>query len=98
MSWRRTDDAPGGGKRKKMTERYDRKILLFKNGELLTLDEIVTKTKFSKSYIYELMDQNRFPRSIKFSVQTVRWISDDVNKWFENFVNDAGVREKRKSV
>ncbi|MXV35931.1 MULTISPECIES: AlpA family transcriptional regulator [unclassified Saccharibacter] len=66
---------------------------LFDSGELLTLEEILNKTKFSKTYLYKLMKEGGFPRSIKFSVQTVRWPSDEVNSWFENFSNDGEPEE-----
>ncbi|GBQ09052.1 helix-turn-helix transcriptional regulator [Saccharibacter floricola] len=76
-----------------MTQVEKRREILFESGELLTLDEILEKTKFSKTYIYASMKNGRFPRSIKFSTKTVRWPSDDVNKWFEAFINGCAPAE-----
>lgn len=51
--------------------------------KLLTLKQVSEIVSFQRSYIYNMMSENKFPRPIKFGRYN-RWIKSEVEKW----VND----------
>lgn len=48
---------------------------------ILRMREVERRTGFKKSYIYELINKNQFPPSIRIGAQTVGWNSVDVDNW-----------------
>ena len=46
--------------------------------KLLTLDQVKQMTTLSRSTIYGLMAQNRFPLPIRVGLRAVRWIEAEV--------------------
>lgn len=48
---------------------------------ILRLCEVERRTGFKKSYIYELIQKNQFPLSIRIGAHTVGWNSIDVDNW-----------------
>lgn len=56
-----------------------------KNGareRFLKLEEVEARTGFRKSSIYKWMDEDGFPKSVKFG-RSVRWLEADVDQWIE---------------
>lgn len=49
--------------------------------ELLTLREVMRKTKMSRSTIYALKAAGKFPQPIRVSSHAVRWIAAEVDAW-----------------
>ena len=45
---------------------------------LLTLREVTAATALSRSAIYALMAESRFPKPIRVGTRAVRWIEDEV--------------------
>lgn len=51
---------------------------------LLTRDQVLTQIGMTKSYLYQLIRQGRFPEPIKITpgkVGGVRWRRDEVETW-----------------
>lgn len=50
---------------------------------ILTLIEVCQITGFSKSTIYRLKREHKFPQTIKTGVRTNGWLREDVDQWIE---------------
>ena len=48
---------------------------------LMTLPEVATKTRLSRSTIYRLLDRNLFPEPRKFSARKIMWLENDIEEW-----------------
>ncbi len=48
---------------------------------LLTLPEVATKTRLSRSTIYRLLDRGLFPEPRKFSTRKIMWLQNDIEEW-----------------
>ncbi len=50
---------------------------------MLTILDIASQLKVSRSYAYELVRREDFPRPVKIGRQVKRWIPQEVEKWIE---------------
>ena len=51
---------------------------------LLTFDEVINRTGYSRPRIYELIKLGLFPRKIKIGARKVAFIESEVNDWIQN--------------
>lgn len=51
--------------------------------KLICLLNVMKLTCLSKTSIYELMQDGRFPKNIKIGSRTSRWIESEVVEWVE---------------
>ena len=45
----------------------------------------------SRSTIYLMISENRFPKPVKIGRRAFGWRSDDISKWLENMQEDRNV-------
>ena len=57
-----------------------------KKDRFMRLREVMTRTAPSRSMIYALMDQERFPRSAKISERSIAWLESEIESWIEDKV------------
>ena len=62
---------------------------------LLTLREVRAMTQLSRSVIYDLMDLEQFPRTIKVGRRAVRWIEQEVLEYIARCPRAGGGRSSR---
>ena len=53
------------------------------HGRLMRLPEVLDITGVSKSSLYEMIRQARFPAPVGISVRAVGWRSEDVDVWLK---------------
>lgn len=51
--------------------------------KLLRLKQVMDITGLSRSYVYELAKQGKFPKSVKLSEKSVAWVEKEVKEWVE---------------
>jgi prophage regulatory protein len=56
---------------------------------LLRLPDVVLCTGLSRSSIYALQGEGRFPKSVKLSLRAVAWSQHQIQRWIEQ--REAGV-------
>lgn len=56
---------------------------------LIRLSEVLRLTAVSRSHIYALIAQKKFPRGIKLSERTVAWLLTDVHRWISDRIEDS---------
>ena len=48
-------------------------------------------TSLSRSSIYLLMSENRFPKSIKIGNKRVAWVAEEINAWIDERIKNDRV-------
>jgi len=51
--------------------------------KLVRLDTVLEMTTLSVSTIYRLMKKGQFPKQIKISERSTRWVLDEIFEWME---------------
>jgi prophage regulatory protein len=55
----------------------------------IKLSEVRQRTGLSKTYIYQKIKENAFPKQIPIDTRTVMWLESDIQKWMEEKINNA---------
>lgn len=55
---------------------------------LVRLPEIMARTSLSRSTIYTMMGEGRFPRPVKLNLRSNGWIESEVNAWLDSRIAD----------
>lgn len=50
---------------------------------ILRLPEVIRRTGFQRSYIYQLMREGKFPQALRIGVRSVGWDSYAIEQWIE---------------
>lgn len=56
---------------------------------LIRRPEVQKRTGLSRSTIYLLMEQNKFPQSIKIGDRACAWIDAEIDEWIKNRIAAA---------
>ena len=51
--------------------------------KLVRLDTVLEMTTLSVSTIYRLMKKGKFPRQIKISERSTRWVLEEIYEWMD---------------
>ena len=54
--------------------------------KFVRLPDVIERTSLSRSTIYEMMAQGRFPRPVKLSLRSNGWIEAEINAWLDSRV------------
>lgn len=55
----------------------------------IRMKEVVQKVGISKSNIYRLMPEGKFPRPVTIGPNSVAWLEDDVEGWIQEKIEIA---------
>lgn len=50
---------------------------------ILRLPEVIRRTGFKRSYVYQLMREEKFPQALRIGVRSVGWDSYAIEQWIE---------------
>ena len=53
------------------------------------LPEVMAHTGLSRSTIYFLISNDNFPHSINLGIRSVGWLSDEVQQWIQDRIDDS---------
>ncbi|QNQ60071.1 AlpA family transcriptional regulator [Pantoea sp. MT58] len=56
------------------------------NERFIRLPEVIKRTGFGKTWIYELIKTGRFPAQIKTGVRAIAFIESEVDEWIEKTI------------
>ncbi|HID9655240.1 TPA: helix-turn-helix transcriptional regulator [Serratia marcescens] len=56
------------------------------NKKLIRLPEVIKRTGFGKTWIYELIRAGRFPSQVKIGERAVAFIESEVDAWIDNAI------------
>lgn len=51
--------------------------------KILRLNDVKEMTKMSRSTIYALCANNRFPKQINLTERSIGWIEDEIQEWLQ---------------
>lgn len=63
------------------------------NKKFLRIPKVIDRIGYSRSSIYALMAQGRFPRAYSLGGRAVAWLEQDVDDWIESRVSTRGEDE-----
>ena len=52
--------------------------------KIYRLKNVIEVTGMSRSTIYRLMDQDKFPKPIKLSQRIIGFLEEDIDQWIQN--------------
>ena len=64
--------------------------LVARNDRLLRCQEVVARCSTSRSKIYRLINQGRFPRPLKIGGRSVRWLESEITAWLASLPRATG--------
>jgi len=56
---------------------------------ILILPGVRGRTGLSRSKIYLLMGENKFPRQVRLGDRAVGWVDKEIDLWVENKINES---------
>ena len=67
---------------------------------LIRIREVIQLTGISKSYIYQLVNQNLFPKSIQLvpGGTSVAWVESEVHDWIDTRIEFRDAEEKAQAL
>ena len=57
--------------------------------ELLRLPEVLRRTEFGRSHIYNLINQGEFPKQIQISSGAVAWLESEFEEWMDKKIQES---------
>ncbi|AUQ25096.1 helix-turn-helix transcriptional regulator [Dickeya zeae] len=60
-----------------------------KKQHLIRLPEVIRRTGFGKTWIYELIKAGRFPSQVKTGVRAVAFIESEIDAWIDNAISQS---------
>lgn len=60
-----------------------------KKNRLIRLPEVIRRTGFGKTWIYELIKTGRFPTQVKTGVRAVAFIESEIDSWIDNAISQS---------
>lgn len=55
---------------------------------LLRRPDVQQRTGLSRSSLYNLIKEGRFPRPVQISDRSVAWVSDDIDRWINTQIKN----------
>ena len=59
---------------------------------ILRLPDVKKRTGLSRSQIYALIQQRKFPRQIELGMRAVGWLESDISSWIAGQVNKSNAK------
>ncbi|BBN59334.1 helix-turn-helix transcriptional regulator [Hydrogenovibrio marinus] len=56
--------------------------------KLLRLKQVMAETGLSRSYVYALSKDGKFPKPVKLSEKSVAWIESEIKEWIDQKIID----------
>ena len=63
--------------------------------KLLRLPEVISRTGYKRSNIYQLMNLDDFPKSVRLGPRAVAWLSSEIDQWIDDRVKE---RDQKLSI
>ena len=63
--------------------------------KLLRLPEVISRTRYKHSNIYQLTNLGDFPRSVQLGPRAVAWLSSEIDQWIDERVKE---RDQKLSI
>ena len=61
---------------------------------LMNLKEVTARTTLSKTSVYELMKDGRFPKQVRLGSRSVAWVESEVEAFITSAINSRENQER----
>ena len=65
--------------------------------KLLRLPEVISRTGYKRSNIYQLMNLGDFPKSVQLGRRAVAWLSSEIDQWIDDRVKERDQKLSNES-
>ena len=65
--------------------------------KLLRLPEVISRTGYKRSNIYQLMNLGDFPKSVQLGPRAIASLSSEIDQWIDDRINERDQRVIRES-
>lgn len=59
--------------------------------KIIRLKQVCIVTGLSRSSIYRMIAENRFPKSVRLEGKSVGWVEVEVQKWISDRIAERGI-------
>lgn len=59
------------------------------SNSLIRLPEVQRRTGYSKAWIYRLLKEERFPKSIKIGSRSIAFIESEIDEWINQRIAES---------
>ncbi|WP_042820825.1 helix-turn-helix transcriptional regulator [Yersinia wautersii] len=56
---------------------------------LIRFHEVQKRTGYSKAWLYRLMNQKRFPQSVKIGTRSIAFIESEIDEWINQRIAES---------
>jgi len=63
--------------------------MINKKQSLIRMREVLNRTGFCRAWIYHLIEQGRFPESVKIGERSIAFIESEIDEWISNSINSS---------
>jgi prophage regulatory protein len=63
-----------------------------KHSKLLRLEDVRGRVPYSRSTIYQLIAQGKFPKPISIGERAVAWLESDIDAWIDSRIESGRAR------
>lgn len=56
---------------------------------LIRLTEVQKRTGYSKAWIYRLLKENRFPKSVKIGSRAIAFVESEIDEWINQRIVES---------
>ncbi|MFL6615160.1 MAG: helix-turn-helix transcriptional regulator [Pantoea agglomerans] len=63
------------------------------NIRLIRMPEVLFKTGFKKSWIYQLISINSFPKPIRMGPRAIAFVEAEIDQWVTERINESRLNE-----
>lgn len=61
---------------------------------LMSLKDVTARTTLSKTSVYELMKEGRFPKQVRLGSRSVAWVESEVEAFITSAINNRENQER----
>ncbi|MDF7784121.1 AlpA family transcriptional regulator [Pantoea stewartii] len=57
--------------------------------KLVRLSEVLSRTGYSRAWIYKLISQGRFPQSVKIGSRSIAFVESEIDEWINQRIAES---------
>ena len=57
--------------------------------KLVRLSEVLSRTGYSRAWIYKLISQGRFPQSVKIGSRSIAFVENEIDEWINQRIAES---------
>lgn len=67
----------------------DKGSIMNSQKKLVRLSEVLSRTGYSRAWIYKLISQGRFPQSVKIGSRSIAFVENEIDEWINQRIAES---------